>query len=888
MIGRTLAHYEIVELLGKGGMGEVYRAHDARLGRDVAIKVLPENIAANSEVQSRFRREAQTISSLNHPNICVLHDVGEDGDTRFLVMELVEGVTLHERLRSGPLPMQDVLTWGAQIADALDRAHRAGVIHRDLKPGNVMITRAGAKLMDFGLARVTAPESGSGDLTVAASPTVAHPLTQEGSIVGTFQYMAPEQIEGREVDARGDLWALGCVLYEMATGERAFGGATQASLIGSILHTHPEPVAQRIPLAPPEFDRLVDACLEKDPEDRLQSAHDVKLQLSWLRDGLSSASTASPALGSGPGAKRRSRRTAAVLIPALAAMLGAAGVWVAAPGINDAATDAVPVRYRLGGWNLRPAMTPVISPDGRAVVFAVRSGLSGSLYVRDLDDFEVREIGGTTDGFAPFFSPNGRWIGFVTEDAVYKVPVTGGMAQLVASVANVNSADWGPNGWIYLAPGGGGESGDVAMYRVREDGGAVEVFGRLSETDDETGVWLPEVLPDGRTVLITVIGGGRERILAFRDDGTRHEVVDGVFLARYVEPGHLVVQDRASQGTAVFPFDAERARVTGGAVVVTEQVDGSFCFDVSPTGLLAYVPAPVEGEGRYLTWVDRDGSRSIASDLKGSWAQPRLSPDGRRVLARRTGSSCELWMLDLDRGSFARIVQEDDTHDPLWSPDGRSILFDRMEAGELVTLDVSGSRRTRVIASGANRGRPESWSPGVDLLAYTVTGHAGKTDIWVRPMNDEGESRPFVATPESESEPEISPDGRWIAYVSDETGVPEVYVRGYPDDGSVWQASAGGGTNPLWSRDGTELFFIRLEDTALVSVAVRDDVELELGVPTKLFEGSLSTSRAGDFDVASDGRFITVAGDSDDTNRREIRVLGNWQAEVTRMRGEAR
>ncbi len=888
MIGRTLAHYEVTELLGKGGMGEVYRAHDTRLGRDVAIKVLPENIAANSEVQSRFRREAQTISSLNHPNICVLHDVGEDGDTRFLVMELVEGVTLHERLRSGPLPMQDALTYGAQIADALDRAHRAGVIHRDLKPGNVMITRAGAKLMDFGLARVTAPGSGSDDLTMAASPTVAHPLTQEGSIVGTFQYMAPEQIEGREVDARGDLWALGCVLYEMATGERAFAGATQANLIGSILHMHPEPVAQRIGLAPPEFDRLVNACLAKDPDDRLQSAHDVKLQLSWLRDGLSGSSTTVPAIETHGGARSWSRRVVAFALPVVAAVLGAAAMWTATSRPDDTTADAAPVRYRLGGWNLRPSMTPVISPDGRSVVFAVRSGLSGSLYIRDLDSFEAREIAGTTEGYAPFFSPDGRWIGFVTQDAVYKVPVAGGMAQLIASVANVNSADWGPNGWIYLGPGGGGESGDVAMYRVRADGGPVEVFGRLAEGDDETGVWLPEALPDGRTALITVIGGGRERVVAFRDDGTRHEVLDGVFLARYVEPGHLVVQDRASQGAAVFPFDAEEARVTGGAVVVTEQVDGSFCFDVSPTGLLVYVPAPVEGEGRYLTWVDRDGSRSIASDLKGSWAQPRVSPDGRRVLARRTGSSCELWMLDLDRGSFARIVQEDDTHDPMWVPDGRSILFDRMEAGEIVTMEVSGSRRTRVVASGANRGRPESWSPGVDLLAFTVTGHAGKSDVWVRPMNGDGEPEPFAATPDSETEPEISPDGRWIAYVSDQTGVPEVYVRSLPDDGSVWQASAGGGANPLWSRDGTELFFVRLDDAALVSVAVRDDDGLELGVPQKLFEGLLSTSRAGDFDVASDGRFITVAGESDDTNRLEIRVLGNWQAEVNRLRGAPR
>jgi serine/threonine-protein kinase len=762
------------------------------------------------------------------------------------------------------------------------------VIHRDLKPGNVMITRSGAKLMDFGLARTGSLASGESDLTLAVSPTMAHPLTQEGAIVGTFQYMAPEQLEGQEVDHRSDLWALGCVLYEMATGHRAFEGATQASLIGSIMHAQPELVSQRLQVSPPEFDRIVSACLVKDPDDRLQSAHDVKLQLSWMHDGPPSSSMAMQAPEI-PRARARRAGLPTALFVVLAGMLGAGVMWLAGPGGDDGDPTVTnePVRYRLGEWNLRSAMTPVISPDGQSVFFCVREGLESSIYARDLDSFEAREIQGTKGGFAPFFSPDGRWIGFMTDDAVRKVPVTGGVPQQLARLAGINSADWGSDGFIYLSTGNGGETGEVAMYRVAEDGGEVEVFGKLVPENNEGGVWLPEVLPGDEIVLLTLLGA-RTKIVAFGKDGARHDVVENAFLGRYVEPGYLLYQDLSSQALAAVPFDPVTAQVTGGPVVITEQVNGSHCFDVTEHGLLVYVPAPVEGEGRVLTWVDREGRTEVAVDVKVSCAQPRISPDGRRVLTRKTGSNCELWMLDLERGSFARMVQGDDNHDAIWAPDSKRILFDRTEMGALVTLEVAGSRRSETIASGGNRGRPESWSAGNDLFAYTVSGEAGLPDIWIRKMSDGGEGEPFLATPQAETEPRVSPDGRWIAYTSDETGVPEVYVRGYPDDGSAWQASAGGGNNPLWSRDGKELFFVRITDAGLMSVSVVSERDLELGVPQKLFEGLLSTSRIGDFDVAADGRFITVAGEGGQSNRREIRVLSNWRAMVERLKGEAR
>jgi serine/threonine protein kinase/Tol biopolymer transport system component len=879
---KKLGHYEILELLGRGGMGEVYRARDTRLGREVAIKVLPESIAQNEEVQARFEREARTISSLNHPNICVLHDVGQDGDTRFLVMELVEGVTLEEKLRGGPLPLEEVFRYGAQIADALDRAHREGVVHRDLKPGNVMITRRGAKLMDFGLARVGGLLSGTSDVTLAASPTVANPLTQQGAIVGTFQYMAPEQLEGQEVDHRGDLWALGCVLYEMATGQRAFEGNTQASLIGAIMHTQPELVSQRVAVAPVEFDRIVSSCLVKDPQDRAQSAHDIKLQLEWLLNGPPSSSMAAPA----PEIPRKPRRGWGRLALAglVGVLVGASAIWLTQDRKVEV-RDEKPTRYTLGRWPIRPNATPVWTVDGRSVVFAIRQGLESKIYMRDLDAFETRQVEGTDGGFAPFVSPDGRWIGFLTDDTVSKVPIGGGVPQMIAKISNINSADWGVDGYVYLSPGSGGETGDVAIYRVPQDGGEPEVFGRLKSDGTEGGVWLPEALPDGKTVLITVLGA-QTRIVAFRAGGERHDVLTGGFLGRYVEPGYLLYQDQSSQSTAAVPFDATEARVTGGPLLVTEQIDGSYCFDATDKGRIVYVPAPTEGEGRYLTWVDRDGRSEVAVDVQGSWVQPRISPDGQKVLVRKTGAECELWMLDLQRGSFARVVQGDDNHSPLWAPDGRRILFDRQEEGQIVTLDVTGSRRMEVIAKGANRGNPESWSAGGNLFAYTVSGEGGRPDIWVRHMGDDSDPEPFAVTPQAEDSPRISPDGKWIAYTGVETGVPEVYVRSYPDDSSAWQVSAGGGNNPLWSRDGKELYFIRVRDSALMAAQVEAGAEFSLGAPRKILDRVLSTSRIGNFDVGPDGRFITVSGEGGDTDQRPIRVVDNWLALVHELSGK--
>ncbi len=879
--GIRLGPYEIVSPLGAGGMGEVFRARDTRLGRDVAVKVLPQHLSASPEVRTRFEREARTISSLNHPNICTLFDVGRapgaagSDDIDYLVMELVEGVTLAQRLQQGALPAAEVLRIGMQVADALDRAHRAGVIHRDLKPGNIMLTKSGAKLMDFGLARATGmagPASGSG-VTMAAltqSPTVAQPLTAEGTIVGTFQYMAPEQLEGREADARSDLWALGCVLFEMATGRRAFDGSSQASLIASIMHVQPAPLSQAAPGLPPALDRLVSACLSKDPADRVQSAHDVKLQLTWLAEGLgSSGSAAAPAL---PATSRRWLRPALL---ALVAVVVTAVVATMLARQRDAGARA-PQRFLLGSADLFPTCTPMVSPDGASVVFSVREGGSKRIFRRALSGFEMEPIPGTEDGFAPFFSPDGQWMGFVTPTAIRKVPIGGGTAQTIVNTSRVDAADWGRDDMVYFTPRSGGADGRTALARVPALGGPVEVLAQLDTTANEHEAWLPEILPDGRTVLVTIQTSGANpwRIVAIRPGGFRQVVLETGWLGRYVRSGHLLYMDTESASVLAAPFDAGKARITGPAVALTERVSTNHAFDVSDEGLLVYVPVPGAGDGEEVGWIDRRGASTPLMDVRSEWMQPRVSRDGNRVLLRKSATNCELWVYDVDRGQLSRVGPDGDSHDPVWAPDGRSIAF-LQNAQRMVSLTVEGPREMRTLAEGAAAGSPQSWSAGGGLLAYTVTGRTTGSDIWVLPMPG-GAAAPFLATSFQETDPAISPDGRWIAYVSTEAGPAQVFLRPYPDTGVSWQVSSNGGTGPVWSHDGRELYFV--SGTRMMAVRVETTPAVRVGIPVALFDGGFSVMRSRDYDVAPDGRFVVLRRSGEASGKLDLRLLLHWQA----------
>ncbi len=885
--GTRLGPYEILSPLGAGGMGEVFRARDTRLGRDVAVKVLPQHLSANAEVRARFEREAKTVSSLNHPNICTLFDVGREGETDYLVMELVEGGTLAQRLQQGALPAAEVLRIGVQVADALDRAHRAGVIHRDLKPGNIMLTKSGAKLMDFGLARATGMAgsvSGSGTTMAALtqSPTVAQPLTAEGTIIGTFQYMAPEQLEGREADARSDLWALGCVLFEMATGRRAFDGPSQASLIAAIMHVQPQPLSQAAPALPPALDRLVSACLAKDPADRVQSAHDMKLQLAWMAEGVdSNFASAAPAL---PLARRRRWLVPALL--ALALVVVAVVVTTMLARQQASGADA-PQRFVLGSSDLTPSCTPMVSPDGASVVFSVREDGKTRIVRRMLSTFEVQPIAGTEDGYAPFFSADGRWMGFLTTTAIRKVPIEGGTAQTIVNTPRVDAADWGRDDWVYFTPRSGGTDGRTALARVSALGGPIEVVAQLDTASNEREAWLPEILPDGKTVLVSIQSSSATpwRIVAFRMGGFRQVVLETGWLPRYAGNGHLLYVDSESDAVLAAPFDAGKLKFTGPAMAVTERAATNHAYDVSEKGVLVYVPTTGAGAGEEVGWIDRRGVYTPLMETRADWMQPRVSPDGKRVLLRKSGTNCELWVYDMGRGQLSRVAPDSDNHDAVWSPDGRSIAYLQSSAPvRMLSLSVEGPREVRTLAEGLDSGSPESWSVGGDLLAYTVTGRTTGSDIWVRSMR-EGAAKPFLATQFRETSPAVSPDGRWIAYSSDEAGPPQIFIRPHPDTGVSWQVSSDGGVGPLWSRDGRELHFV--SGTKMMTARIETEPAIRVGIPTVLFDGGFGVNRARDYDVAPDGRFVVLRRSGEASQMRELRVVLHWRAALKEQVGRS-
>ncbi len=609
--GTKLGPYEILSPLGSGGMGEVYRARDTRLGRDVAVKVLPQHLSANAEVRARFEREAKTVSSLNHPHICTLFDVGRQVDTDYLVMELVEGETLAARLTKGVLPTNDVLRIGSEIADALDRAHRAGVVHRDLKPGNVMLTKSGAKLMDFGLARATGMVNSSSGVSIGAltqSPTVAHPLTAEGTLVGTFQYMSPEQLEGKDADARSDLWAMGCVLYEMATGKRAFEGKSQASLITSIMGSEPAPISQVAPMTPPALDNLVRACLAKDPADRIQSAHDVKLQLSWIAQGGSQAGVPKPV-----GARRRSRERMAWFIAAFALAIAAATAILAVrpnPLTPSVHAYLQPPRGVLFSSSTDRPLPLAVSRDGSTVAFCARDGEGPDLlWVRPLASDDARAIPGTEGAQGPFFSPDGRTLGFFTSTELKRVDVAGGPVITLASGIDQRGGTWARDGIILFT---GNSYGPIS--KISADGGPMTTATALDSTREETTHRYPSFLPDGRHFLYLArragAGAGENPTIFVGDleSGTRKaiiEVASNVAFASghliYIRGGILVAQ----------PFDTGSLAVDGSAVPLVDdaRMDTRFSrgvFAVSENGVLICMTGRDQTRTQ-LRWLDRSG-----------------------------------------------------------------------------------------------------------------------------------------------------------------------------------------------------------------------------------------------------------------------------------------
>ncbi|HEX5131052.1 MAG TPA: protein kinase [Candidatus Krumholzibacteria bacterium] len=820
--GTKLGPYEILSPLGAGGMGEVYRARDTRLGRDVAIKVLPEHLSAHPEVRTRFEREAKTVSALNHPNICTLFDVGREGDVDYLVMELVEGDTLATRLQKGALPLADAVRIGSQIADALDKAHRAGIVHRDLKPGNVMLTKAGAKLMDFGLARsagLAGAGGATGETALTHSPTVGQPLTAEGTIVGTFQYMSPEQLEGREADARSDLWALGCVLYEMATGKRAFDGATQASLISSIMRDTPRPMAELTPMSPPALDRLVVTLLAKDPDDRIQTAHDVKLQLQWI--GETPSSSASPAVAM-PGLTHRRKAPVAWIVAALA-VLAAAAAW--APSIiggSRGGNAAHAMRTRLlipEPANARlslAAFSFAIAPDGGALTFVgVDSTGTARLWLRPLDELTPRVMDGTEHAEQPFWSPDGHWIGFFADGKLKRVSLDSGRVENLCDAPDPRGGAWG-DGTIVFAPYAAGP-----LYSVSADGGTPELILRPDSASGENALRFPNFLPDGNRFTFSVLPrreGAFPIFLGHLGSGERTFLMLAGAAPVFAAPDWLITLEKErliAQRINVKKGEVAGKPVTIGDAPVLGGHDSARIASASQNGVLAYWGGtPTRSQ---LAMLDRSGRVVKMYSLPvGEWTGVSVAPDGKRALVQRRNGAAEtdLWMMDLTTGQASRF-----TFKPLasgvgvvWSPDGRRLVATNMTNGpaDLLLFDAGTGKSELLYGNGgALFKNPYAWSPDGRYLTFEQNDRDTGWDVWMIDVDGDRTPQPLVQTPFNEGGGAFSPDGRWFAYYTNETGRYELCVRAFPDGGSR-QVLSGMGTadtsQPFWwSRDGREI-----------------------------------------------------------------------------------
>jgi Tol biopolymer transport system component len=879
--GARLGPYEILSALGAGGMGEVYRARDTRLDRDVAVKVLAGHLALSTEVRQRFEREARTISSLSHPNICTLFDVGREGDTDYLVMELLEGQSLAQKLEAGPLPMEDVLRLGIQIADALEKAHASGVIHRDLKPGNIMLTERGVKLLDFGLAKLHEPATQSSVTVMGALPTAAGtaPLTTEGTLLGTFQYMAPEQLEGREADAASDIFALGAVLYEMATAKKAFAGKSQASLIGAIMHSAPPAVSTSAPLSTPAFDRVVATCLAKDPRDRWQTAHDVRLQLAWIAEGGSLVGLPAPVAH-----HRKNRERLAWGIATLLALATAA---LAVGFVRRAPVAPKLVRFDIAQPAALATMgAPKISPDGSQIAFVGTDQQGKSqIWLRALEDLEARPLAGT-EGVAttvrPFWSPDSRHLAYFVGTKMMKIPVAGGPPQKICDASSSADGSWSEHGVILFD----GSSSDP-ISRVEASGGVPRVEQASGSGERKYEVAWPQFLPDGRHYLFILFGGSPEDNgvwLAELDGKAPRKVVEGLSRVEFAPPDSLLF---VRESTLVAQrFDPSNGSLVGEPVPLAEGLGvsnvGLADFSASMNGVLVYRAG--QSEADRLAWLDLKGTRLPGSDDLGNGHNPAFSPDGRWLAVDRLdGKNQDIWLRDLKRGVSSRFTTDaKGEYAPLFTPDGKSMLFSREDAGGWTVVERSlDSPAERVLLPPANTQLALAITPDGRRLLYAVrvtAEGASHFDLMVTDLAEGGAGKPYAASTFSEFRGTFSADGRWLAYQSNESGRSEIYVQAFPDPGRKWQISTLGGSSPYWTRDGALLYYIAA-DRRLMRVDVKTTPGFDAGIPEALFPAPLATIQARNlFVFTPDNQRILAVSTAGNAEATPTTVALNWSA----------
>jgi len=882
--GFHLGPYEILSLIGEGGMGQVYKARDGRLQRIVAIKVLPEQ-ASSAEVRMRFEREARTIAALNHPHICALYDVGEESEIDYLVMEYLEGETIAEKLARGPMPLDQVLKYAVQIADALDKAHRQGITHRDLKPSNIMLTRSGAKLLDFGLAK---PQPSARSASLSGLPTTAG-ITEQGMILGTLQYMAPEQLEGQEADFRTDIFAFGAVLYEMATRRKAFEGKSHASLIAAILDRDPPPISTVLANTPRQLEHIVQRCLAKAPQERWQSALDLQLELQWIAKDSAQLNTPNSA-ESKPISHASGffmTRTWLVALLIVAALAGGSAAWLLRTGNGRQVSPINRLNIALpAGWELAEFEDPGItfSNDGRKLAYAAIQKNEWRLHVRSLNSLESKSLPGTEGATNPFFSPNGEWIGFFANGKLKKIAVDGGTVQILCEVSNPRGGTWGPDDAIYFA-----RNNLSGIFQIPASGGTPQQVTTIDRTKGEVSHRYPQVLPGGKALLFTVWTGpgNDERSVHAQDLKTqvRYPLMSGADTGRYVSTGHLVYAHGDS--LMAVPMDAAALTVQNGAPILLPEnprngpEGAQWAF--SEAGMLAYVPGDPRRYDRRVVWVNRKGDVEPLPLPLQPYTNVRLSPDGRYAAFQIEAGIIGISLFDFARTTLSPLTHTSSTQAIVWAADGKHIAYRATRDGRrnLFWKAVDGTEGEERLTVSDNGHTPTSASSDGKWLAYYENDPETAQDIWLLPLEGERKPQQFLKTPAGERNPQFSPNGRWVAYQSDTTGRSEIFVTPFKGPKTRTQISRSGGAEPLWSPNGRELFYLNGDKMMVVDVAT--DAVFSAGPPRVLFEGKYiaSPNNTTGYDVSKDGnRFLRVQPVNAEAPTTQIDIVLNWFEEL--------
>jgi len=877
--GTKLGPYEIMAPLGAGGMGEVYRAKDTRLDRTVAIKILPQQVSNDPTRKQRFEREAKTISGLNHPHICVLHDIGSQDGVDYLVMECMEGETLAARLQKGALPLEQLLKYGSQIADALDKAHRAGIVHRDLKPGNIMLTASGAKLLDFGLAKPLAPVVSGVTLTAAVPSS---PVTQEGTIVGTFQYMSPEQVEGKEVDGRSDIFSLGAVLYEMVTGKRAFEGKSQLSVASAILEKDPEPIRATKPVTPPALEHAIQRCLVKDPEERWQVARDLAMELNWIAKGNSQADAAPVHIVE---RKRTSWLTLGLAGLALAVGLIAGTLfWQTRKEPESTMRFLAPFSF--------PARDMAIAPNSHTVAIvgyqeAIRKNV---IWLYELGAAEPKSLPETEGADFPFWSPDGKSLAFFADGKLKRAEIAGGPVQTICEAPTGRGGTWNKDGVIVFTPSGQLIDG---LYEVSASGGTPKRITLPDQAKGENSHRWPQFLPDGKHFLYLAanVSGQTEPdaiyVGALGSDEKKF-LVKSTANASYVAAGYLLY----CRENTLFAqrFDADRLELSGEATPVLTSVQflPRIAYVVYAAGggtILAQKESVVSLST--LDWFDRAGKFLTNAGKPDNYSNVTLSPNGKLIALDKTDpgtQNADVWIYDAVAGSHKRLTFDPAIDAmPVWSPDGSQVVFasSREHLFNLYVKKSDGSQEEKAVYAQGNKDiadlYPGSWSPDGKFVLYTHS-----TELRVMDMTTH-QPRPFLNGNFVLRSGQISPDGKWAAYASNETGKWEIYVTSFPEARGKWQVSSGGGTQPKWRGDTKELYFMA-PDAKIMAAPVSTRTSFEAGTPVALFQANpqemVATSEQNVYDVSRDGQKFLVNTKAQQANTQPMSIILNWTASL--------